>query len=78
VEVFDGNTADPATLSSQVARLKQRFGLERVVLVGDRGMITSARIEADLKPADLDWISCLRARHPGAGHRERTAATVTV
>jgi hypothetical protein len=62
VEVFDGNTADPATLSSQVARLKQRFGLERVVLVGDRGMITSARIEADLKPADLDWISCLRAR----------------
>jgi transposase len=61
VEVFDGNTADPATLSSQVAKLKQRFGLQRVVLVGDRGMITSARIETELKPADLDWISCLRA-----------------
>jgi hypothetical protein len=61
VEVFDGNTADPATLSAQVAKLKQRFGLERVVLVGDRGMITSARIEEDLKPAGLDWISCLRA-----------------
>lgn len=61
VEVFDGNTADPATLSAQVAKLKQRFGLERVVLVGDRGMITSARIETELKPAGLDWISCLRA-----------------
>ena len=61
VEVFDGNTADPATLTNQVSKLKQRFGLSRVVLVGDRGMITSARIEADLKPAGLDWISCLRA-----------------
>jgi Transposase DDE domain len=61
VEVFDGNTADPATLTSQVSKLKHRFGLSRVVLVGDRGMITSARIEADLKPAGLDWISCLRA-----------------
>jgi hypothetical protein len=61
VEVFDGNTADPATLSNQVKKLRQRFGLSRVVLVGDRGMITSARIEADLKPAGLDWISCLRA-----------------
>jgi hypothetical protein len=61
VEVFDGNTADPATLGNQVSKLKQRFGLSRVVLVGDRGMITSARIEADLKPAGLDWISCLRA-----------------
>jgi transposase len=61
VEVFDGNTADPATLGSQVSKLKQRFGLSRVVLVGDRGMITSARIEEDLKPAGLDWISCLRA-----------------
>src|ERR1700757_4164205 len=62
VEVFDGNTADPATLGSQLSKLKQRFGLSRVVLVGDRGMITSARIEEDLKPAGLDWISCLRAR----------------
>jgi len=61
VEVFDGNTAAPATLTSQVSKLKQRFGLSRVVRVGDRGMLTSARIEADLKPAGLDWISCLRA-----------------
>jgi transposase len=61
VQVFEGDTADPSTLVSQVAKLKQRFGLKRVVLVGDRGMITSARIEADLKPAGLDWITALRA-----------------
>lgn len=61
VEVFDGNTADPSTLSAQVGKLKQRFGLNRVVLVGDRGMITSARIRADLEPAGIDWITCLRA-----------------
>jgi len=61
VEVFDGNTADPATLGTQVETLKDRFGIRRVVLVGDRGMITSARIGADLKPAGVDWITCLRA-----------------
>jgi hypothetical protein len=61
VEVFDGNTADPMTLAAQVSKLKSRFGLARVVLVGDRGMITTARIEQDLRPAGLDWISCLRA-----------------
>ena len=61
VEVFDGNTADPTTLGSQVEKLKDRFGVSRVVLVGDRGMITSARIRDDIKPAGLDWISCLRA-----------------
>jgi hypothetical protein len=61
IEVFEGNTADPMTLSDQVDKLKARFGLERVVLVGDRGMITSARIREDLKPAGLDWITALRA-----------------
>ncbi|NKL81413.1 IS1634 family transposase [Rhizobium leguminosarum] len=61
VEVFDGNTADPTTVSAQVDKLKQRFRLSRVVLVGDRGMITTARIRDDLQPAGLDWISCLRA-----------------
>jgi hypothetical protein len=60
VEVFEGNTADPTTLTPQIAKLKQRFGLERVVVVGDRGMLTSARIREDVKPAGLDWISCLR------------------
>jgi transposase len=61
VEVFDGDTADPATLGAQVKKLKERFGLDHVVLVGDRGMITSARIAADLKPAGFDWITALRA-----------------
>jgi hypothetical protein len=61
VEVFAGDTADPATLAAQVGRLKARFGLEHVVLVGDRGMITQARIDADLAPAGLDWITALRA-----------------
>src|ERR1700759_3028638 len=61
VEVFEGDTADPATLGQQILKLKARFKLDRVVLVGDRGMITNARIRDDLKPAGLDWISCLRA-----------------
>jgi DDE family transposase len=61
VEVFAGNSADPSTLGSQIDKLKRRFGLRHVVLVGDRGMITSARIRAELQPAGLDWISCLRA-----------------
>jgi len=61
VEVFDGNTADPSTLSAQVEKAKDRFRIDRLVLVGDRGMITSARIRDDLKPAGLDWITCLRA-----------------
>ena len=61
VEVFEGNTTDPMTLSTQIDKLKERFGLSRVVLVGDRGMITSARIRDALKPAGLDWITALRA-----------------
>ena len=61
VEVFEGSTGDPATLGSQVAKLKQRFGLDHVVLVGDRGMITDARIAEDIQPAGLDWITALRA-----------------
>ncbi|MBV9561319.1 MAG: transposase [Bradyrhizobium sp.] len=61
VEVFDGNTADPSTLRTQVEKVKDRFAINRMVLVGDRGMITSARIRDDLKPAGLDWVTCLRA-----------------
>jgi transposase len=61
VEVFEGNVGDPSTLASQIAKLKERFGLERVVLVGDRGMITQARLEETLEPAGLDWITALRA-----------------
>jgi hypothetical protein len=61
IEVFDGNTGDPRTVADQVAKIKQRFALNHVVLVGDRGMITEARIDADLRPAGLDWITALRA-----------------
>ena len=61
IEVFEGNTADPMTLATQIEKLKQRFNLDHVVLVGDRGMITQARINEDIKSAGLDWISSLRA-----------------
>ena len=61
IEVFDGNTGDPKTLAAQITKLKQRFGLDRVVLVGDRGMITEARLTEDVKTAGLDWITALRA-----------------
>ena len=61
VEVFDGNTADPKTLAPQIEKLKQRFKLRRVVVVGDRGVLTAARIELALRPAGLDWITALRA-----------------
>lgn len=62
VEVYAGNTADPKTVSDQVTKLQTRFGLQRVILVGDRGMITNARIRDDLRPAGgIDWITSLRA-----------------
>ena len=62
VEVFDGNTSDPKTLGAQVNKLRQRFELERIILVGDRGMITNARIRDDLDPVEgLAWITALRA-----------------
>ena len=62
VEVFPGNTCDPVTFTHIVARMRKRFGIERVVFVGDRGMITSARIREDLRDVDgLDWISALRS-----------------
>jgi transposase len=60
VEVFDGNTADPKTLTAQISKLKERFHLNHVILVGDRGMLTQARIDQEIKPAGLDWISALR------------------
>jgi hypothetical protein len=61
IEVFDGNTADPTTLALQIDKLKQRFGLAHVVLVGDRGLITQARLTEDVTSAGLDWITALRA-----------------
>jgi Transposase DDE domain len=61
IEVFAGNTGDPATVASQIDKVKDRFGLTRVVLVGDRGMLTAARLREDVVPAGLDWITALRA-----------------
>ena len=61
IEVFDGNTADPKTLATQIRKLTTRFGLSRIAVVGDRGMLTSARITEELRPAGLDWLSALRA-----------------
>jgi len=62
VEVFEGATSDPRTVASQVDKLRNRFGLSRVVVVGDRGMLTSARIREDLAPVEgLRWITSLRA-----------------
>ena len=61
IEVFAGNTGDPKTVAAQVTRVKDRFGITRVVLVGDRGMLTAARLREDVRPAHLDWITALRA-----------------
>jgi len=61
VEVFDGDTGDPSTLAPQIQKVRKRFGLKRVVMVGDRGMLTDTRIREELEPVDgLDWITALR------------------
>jgi transposase len=62
VEVFQGNTGDPKTVAAQVSKLRQRFHLKQVILVGDRGMLTSARIREDLRPQEgIAWISALKS-----------------
>ena len=61
VEVFEGNRADPTTVTSQIQKLRQRFGLRSVVVVADRGMLTEARIREELKPLPgMGWITALR------------------
>ena len=62
VEVFEGNTGDPKTVAPQVAKLRERFQLKHIILIGDRGMLTSARIREDVKPQEgLQWISALKS-----------------
>ena len=61
VEVFEGNVGDPSTVASQVSKIKERFGISDVVMVGDRGMLTSARIEALKEVGGIRWISALRS-----------------
>jgi len=61
VETYEGNTGDPSTVADQVEKLRERFGLTRAVLVGDRGMLTQARIEELKQYPQLGWISALRS-----------------
>jgi hypothetical protein len=61
VEVFEGNTSDPKTLTAQIEKLRGRFGLSQLVWVGDRGLLTQARLRQELRPSGLDWITALRA-----------------
>ena len=61
IEVFEGNTADPTTLSAQIAKLRERFGRARVVLVTDRGILTQVQIEKIREIEGFDWITALRS-----------------
>ena len=61
VQVYPGNTGDPSTVPDQVAKLSHQFGLSRVVLVGDRGMLTQTQINTLKKHPGLSWISALRS-----------------
>ena len=61
IEVFAGNTGDPRTVTSQVQKVRERFGITHVCLVGDRGMLTRARLKEDVLPAELDYLTALRA-----------------
>ena len=77
VEVFPGNTADPAAFTAVVEKVRKRFGLTRVIFVGDRGLITSARIREDLVEIQgFDWVSALRTegirKLADAGHIQRS------
>ena len=62
VEVFEGNTSDTTTITAQIQKVRHRFGIQQVVWVGDRGMITNTRILAEFQPVEgLDWITAKRA-----------------
>jgi len=62
IEVFPGNTGDATTLSAQITKLRERFGLRQIIIVGDRGLITSRQIDENLRGQDgLDWVTALRA-----------------
>jgi transposase len=60
IEAFEGNTADPTTVPAQIEKLRERFGLRRVIVVGDRGMITTTQIEKLKEHPGLGWISAVR------------------
>lgn len=60
VAVYPGNTGDPTTVADQVDTLKRRFGLQRVILIGDRGLLTQPQLEALKSSSGIGWISALR------------------
>jgi hypothetical protein len=63
VEVLEGNTGDPKTVPAQITKIRERFRIARVVLVGDRGVLTEARLREDLRPIEgLGWITALRGQ----------------
>jgi len=62
VDVYEGNTGDPRTVTDQVAKIREQFGLDRVVLVGDRGMLTDTQIALLRSHPSLGWVSALRAK----------------
>lgn len=78
VEVLEGNLGDPTTVAAQIEKVRLRFGLERVVSVGDPGMFTEARIRRDLAPAQIDWISALRSPAVRAQPRKRHVAALAL
>ncbi|MBM4398059.1 MAG: transposase, partial [Deltaproteobacteria bacterium] len=61
IKVYAGNTGDPTTVPDQVLKLRLHFDIEEVVLVGDRGMLTSAQIRRIREHPGLGWISALRS-----------------
>jgi transposase len=62
VEVFEGNTSDTTTLGKQIEKVRERFGLSKIIWVGDRGMITQTRINQELSTSEeLDWMTALTA-----------------
>jgi hypothetical protein len=61
VHVFSGDTGDPSTLHKEIGKMRQRLGLERVIIVGDRGLIAEARIREELRQVEsIEWITALR------------------
>jgi transposase len=60
VQVFEGNASETGTLSDQIQKVRERFGLKHIVFVGDRGILRSVRLKEDLEPLGLDWITALR------------------
>jgi hypothetical protein len=61
VSVFEGNTADPKTLLAQVEKVRKGFGLDRLVMVGDRGMISNVQVDALRRMEGVDWITALKS-----------------